>query len=118
MSAKPISPSELKFDENGLIPAIIQSSLNNRVLMMAWMNRESIELSIQLGTTVFFSRSRSEIWHKGESSGNIQKIQSIEVDCDNDCLLIQVIEQGPACHTNANSCFDSSSLAIEKVDRG
>ena len=110
MSIKVLDVSQLKFDERGLIPAVIQSTHSNRVLMMAWMNSESISLSVQTGKTVFYSRSRSEIWHKGAQSGNVQVIQSIEVDCDNDCLLIKVVEAGPACHTNAESCFDSGSL--------
>jgi phosphoribosyl-AMP cyclohydrolase len=111
MSAKSLKVAELNFDEHGLIPAIVQSSSTNRVLMMAWMNAESIALSIESGRTVFYSRSRSSIWRKGETSGNIQVIQSIEVDCDNDCLLVKVIESGPACHTNADSCFDTGSIS-------
>lgn len=110
MSSRSLDIEQLKLDENGLIPAIVQSALTDRVLMMAWMNTESIELSIQTGKTVFFSRSRSKIWHKGEESGNTQLIQSIEVDCDNDCLLIRVVEAGPACHTNSQSCFDTGSI--------
>jgi phosphoribosyl-ATP pyrophosphohydrolase/phosphoribosyl-AMP cyclohydrolase len=105
--------SKLKFDENGLIPAIIQSSKTKRVLMMAWMNAESISKSIELGETVFWSRSRKEFWHKGATSGNTQKIDRFEFDCDADALLIQVTENGPACHTGSESCFDSGNFAID-----
>lgn len=108
-----IDLSKLKFDENGLIPAIIQSSQSKRVLMMAWMNQESIAQSLELGETVFWSRSRQEFWHKGATSGNTQKIDSFEFDCDADALLIQVTEAGPACHTGLESCFDSGSFEID-----
>jgi phosphoribosyl-AMP cyclohydrolase len=111
MSARSLKVAQLNFDERGLIPAIVQSVNTNRVLMMAWMNAESIALSLESGQTVFYSRSRSSIWRKGETSGNIQVIQSIEVDCDNDCLLVKVIESGPACHTSADSCFDTGSIS-------
>ena len=104
--------SHLKFNEAGLIPAIVQSNESGRVLMMAWMNHESLSQSIELGETVFWSRSRSELWHKGATSGNTQRIVSIEVDCDADCLLIKVIESGPACHTGSESCFDVQTLYI------
>lgn len=100
----------IKFDSAGLIPAIVQSATSKRVLMMAWMNAESIELSIERGETVFFSRSRQEIWHKGATSGATQSIKSIEFDCDADVLLIQVIENGPACHNGTESCFDSGTI--------
>lgn len=104
--------TQLKFDENGLIPAIIQSSQTKRVLMMAWMNAASIAQSIELGETVFWSRSRQEFWHKGATSGSTQKIDRFEFDCDSDSLLIQVTESGPACHTGAESCFDSGEFEI------
>lgn len=102
----------LKWNDQGLIPAIVQSSISKRVLMMAWMNRESLGLSIETGATVFWSRSRAELWHKGKTSGNTQQIVSIEVDCDGDVLLVEVIESGPACHTGTESCFDSQQLYI------
>ncbi len=84
--------------------------------MMAWMSRESLLQSIELGETVFWSRSRQELWHKGATSGNTQEIASIEADCDGDTLLIKVKENGPACHTDSESCFDVSTLYIEKED--
>lgn len=102
----------LTYNDAGLIPAIVQSESTGRVLMMAWMNRESLLKSIQLGETVFFSRSRNELWHKGATSGNTQIIRSIEADCDADTLLVKVDENGPACHTDSESCFDVSTLFI------
>jgi len=104
------SINDLQFNEVGLIPAVIQSSTTKRVLMVAWMNKESIIQTFGSGDTVFFSRSRQELWHKGASSGNSQKVVQIEVDCDKDCLLIQVAENGPACHNGTESCFDSHTL--------
>lgn len=102
----------LKFDAQGLIPAIVQDSQTQRVIMFAWMNRESIEMSLEKGETVFYSRSRQELWHKGASSGNVQRILRIEVDCDSDSILIQVKPEGPACHTGAVSCFDTTELKV------
>jgi phosphoribosyl-AMP cyclohydrolase len=109
------SINELNFNEAGLIPAVIQSVTTNRVLMVAWMNAESISQTFRTGETVFFSRSRQEIWHKGSTSGNSQKVLSVEVDCDKDCLLIHVQENGPACHNGTDSCFDSHSLNVNGV---
>lgn len=100
----------VKFDERGLVPTIIQSAITERVLMMAWMNAESLALTIEHGETVFWSRSRSELWHKGATSGNTQKVHSIELDCDQDVLLIRVTEDGPACHNGTESCFDTTTL--------
>ena len=102
----------LAFNESGLIPAIVQSATTGRVLMMAWMNHESLLRTLEVGETVFYSRSRKEIWHKGVTSGNTQQVMSIEADCDADTLLIKVLENGPACHTDAESCFDVSTLFI------
>ncbi|WP_296631689.1 phosphoribosyl-AMP cyclohydrolase [Rhodoluna sp.] len=98
------------YNQSGLIPAIVQSAESKRVLMMAWMNQESLLKTIELGETVFYSRSRNALWHKGETSGNVQKVVSIEVDCDSDALLIQVHETGPACHNGTESCFDTATL--------
>jgi phosphoribosyl-AMP cyclohydrolase len=110
--------TKLRFNEAGLIPAVVQSSATNRVLMVAWMNLQSIEQTFQVGETVFFSRSRSELWHKGETSGNTQRVLKVEVDCDSDCLLIQVEELGPACHNGTESCFDSAVLGEAGVSHG
>jgi phosphoribosyl-AMP cyclohydrolase len=106
------SIENLVFNDAGLIPAIVQSESTKRVLMMAWMSKESLQLTLDIGETVFFSRSRNEIWHKGKTSGNVQKVHSIEFDCDSDVLLIRVSEAGPACHTGLNSCFDNGQLTI------
>lgn len=98
---------QLRFSDEGLIPAIIQDSSSKRVIMFAWMNRESLIQSLATGETVFWSRSRNELWHKGATSGNIQKINAISSDCDSDVLLFQVTASGPACHTGTESCFDA-----------
>ncbi len=95
----------LSFDSNGLIPAIVQDIDTNQVLMMAYMNLESLQLTLETNETYFWSRSRQELWHKGTTSGNIQKVVKIEVDCDADTLLIRVQPAGPACHTGEQSCF-------------
>ena len=100
--------SKLKFDLNGLIPAIIQDASTLEVLTVAFMNRDTIELSLAKRETYFWSRSRQEIWHKGATSGNTQKIVTIKADCDGDALLVLVNPQGPACHTGAQSCFYQS----------
>ncbi len=96
---------ELKFDEKGLIPAIVVDAISKKVLTLAYMNRESLEISLEKGLTCFYSRSRNELWLKGETSGNYQHIVSITADCDNDALLVMVEKDGPACHTGTDSCF-------------
>jgi phosphoribosyl-AMP cyclohydrolase len=95
----------IKFDNDGLVPAIIQDGTTGQVLMMAWMNAESLRRTLALGETVFWSRSRQEFWHKGATSGNVQRVLEMRVDCDGDTLLVQVDPAGPACHTGAVSCF-------------
>ncbi len=97
--------NDLKFDVNGLIPAIVQDARTNRVLMVAYMNEESLAVTLAEGRTCFYSRSRQELWRKGETSGNIQRVVRVTADCDRDALLIAVIPEGPACHTGAESCF-------------
>ena len=96
---------ELKFDDKGLIPAVVQDADTKEVLMVAYMNQESLDLTIQTGETTFYSRSRQELWHKGETSGNIQSVEEIYYDCDEDTLLVLVEPAGPACHTGKQSCF-------------
>lgn len=96
---------KLKFDEKGLIPAIVVDGTSGQVLTLAYMNRESLELSIQEGRTCFYSRSRQELWRKGETSGAVQHIIDITADCDYDALVVRVNKDGPACHTGAESCF-------------
>ncbi len=100
-----IDINELKFDERGLIPAIVVDSVSRKVLTLAYMNKESLEISMQKGLTCFFSRSRNELWLKGETSGNYQHIVSITADCDKDALVVVVDKDGPACHLGTDSCF-------------
>ncbi len=100
---------QLKYDANGLIPAIIQDHVTKRVLMMAWMNRASLEKTIATGKTHFWSRSRHKFWMKGESSGHTQSVKDIAFDCDGDTLLIQVEQVGAACHEGYRSCFFRSA---------
>lgn len=97
----------LKFDEKGLIPAIVVDAESKKVLTLAYMNRESLEISMKEGRTCFFSRSRQELWRKGETSGNVQHIVSITADCDRDALTVEVIKDGPACHLGTDSCFSN-----------
>ncbi|MBO4954349.1 MAG: bifunctional phosphoribosyl-AMP cyclohydrolase/phosphoribosyl-ATP diphosphatase HisIE [Clostridia bacterium] len=97
--------SELKFDEKGLIPAIVVDAVTKKVLTLAYMNEESLKISLEKGLTCFYSRSRQELWLKGETSGNYQHIVSITADCDNDALVVMVEKDGPACHTGTDSCF-------------
>ena len=101
-----INVEELKFDEKGLIPAIVVDADTKKVLTLAYMNRESLEISMEKKLTCFFSRSRQELWLKGETSGNYQHIVSITADCDRDALVVKVHPDGPACHLNTESCFE------------
>ncbi|MGN1194967.1 MAG: bifunctional phosphoribosyl-AMP cyclohydrolase/phosphoribosyl-ATP diphosphatase HisIE [Acutalibacteraceae bacterium] len=101
-----INIDELKFDEKGLIPAVVVDSITKKVLTVAYMNRESLQISMEKGLTCFFSRSRQELWLKGETSGNYQHIVSITADCDKDALTVVVEKDGPACHTGTDSCFN------------
>lgn len=96
---------DLKFDERGLIPAIVQDAITGRVLMMAWMNTESLRRTQESGEAWFWSRSRNELWHKGATSGNVMRVREVRADCDGDTLLIRAEPAGPACHTGKESCF-------------
>lgn len=96
---------ELKFDENGLIPAVVQDARTHRVLTLAYMNRESLAVTLREGRTCFYSRSRRTLWRKGETSGNVQRVVRVTADCDGDALLVEVEPAGPACHTGEESCF-------------
>lgn len=98
-------PATLKYDAAGLIPAIAQDSVSGEVLMMAWMNAQSVAHTLETGRVTYWSRSRQALWIKGESSGHVQKMIEMRVDCDSDCLLVLVDQTGPACHTNRRSCF-------------
>ena len=100
-----VSVPEIRFDANGLVPAIVQDVETKEVLMLAYMNRESLQLTMEKGETYFWSRSRKELWHKGDTSGNLQHVVDICVDCDADTLLIRVHPEGPACHTGNQTCF-------------
>lgn len=101
-----IDINTLKFDEKGLIPAIVVDAITKKVLTLAYMNRESLEISMEKGLTCFYSRSRQELWLKGETSGNYQHIVSITADCDGDALVVMVEKDGPACHKGTDSCFN------------
>ncbi|MCH6554596.1 MAG: phosphoribosyl-AMP cyclohydrolase [Acidobacteria bacterium] len=96
---------DLTFDSQGLIPAVVQEAASGEVLMVAWMNAEAVRRTRQSGEAYFWSRSRGELWHKGETSGNTLHVREVRVDCDGDTLLLQVDAAGPACHTGADSCF-------------
>lgn len=96
---------DLKFDERGLVPAIVQDAITGRVLMMAWMNAESLRLTHESGEAWFWSRSRDELWHKGATSGNVLRVRELRADCDGDTLLMRAEPAGPACHTGRESCF-------------
>lgn len=100
-----VNISELKFDEKGLIPAVVVDSITKKVLTVAYMNEESLKISMEKGLTCFYSRSRQELWLKGETSGNYQHIVKIIADCDKDALVVQVRKDGPACHMGTDSCF-------------
>ena len=102
-----LSIDELKFDENGLIPAVVVDSITKKVLTVAYMNKESLAISMEKGLTCFWSRSRQELWLKGETSGNYQHIVSITADCDGDALVVVVDKDGPACHKGTDSCFNT-----------
>ena len=103
-----VNIDDLKFDEKGLIPAIVQDYYTKKVLTLAYMNRESLEISVKEGRTCFYSRSRKKLWRKGEESGNIQHIVCITADCDLDALTVEVVKEGPACHLGTDSCFENA----------
>lgn len=108
-----ITISDLKFDEKGLIPAVVVDSLSKKVLTVAYMNEESLKVSLEKGLTCFYSRSRQELWLKGETSGNYQHIVSITADCDRDALVVSVEKDGPACHKGTDSCFTAPLFISE-----
>ena len=110
-----VNVDALKWNADGLLPAIVQDANTKRVLMMAWMNRESLQQTLDTGETIFWSRSRGELWHKGATSGNTQRVMSLHIDCDEDTLLVMVEPAGPACHTGAVSCFFRELDELESV---
>ncbi|CUH40790.1 phosphoribosyl-AMP cyclohydrolase [Jannaschia seosinensis] len=101
----PFDPATLRYDANGLIPAIAQDQETGEVLMLAWMNVDAVAQTLETGRVTYWSRSRQAFWVKGESSGHVQRLVEMRVDCDRDCLLLQVDQTGPACHTNRRTCF-------------
>lgn len=109
--------SDLKFDQQGLIPAVVQDFETKKVLTVAYMNRESLEITIREGRTCFYSRSRQTLWRKGKTSGNVQYVVSITADCDCDALVVQVVKDGPACHLGTDSCFTNLLFEDETVQR-
>ncbi|WP_137700571.1 phosphoribosyl-AMP cyclohydrolase [Marimonas lutisalis] len=106
----------LKFDDKGLIPAIAQEAESGEVLMMAWMNAEAVRRTLESGRVTYWSRSRQSFWVKGESSGHLQELVELRVDCDRDCLLVLVRQTGPACHTNRRSCFYTAVREGDEVE--
>ena len=111
----PFDPASLRYDARGLIPAIAQDHVTGEVLMMAWMNAESLTRTLQTGRVTYWSRSRGALWVKGETSGHIQMLRELRIDCDRDCLLLKVDQTGPACHTNRRSCFYTVLREREEV---
>ena len=110
-----IDIEKLKYDENGLIPAVVVDSFTKKVLTVAYMNKESLQISMEKGLTCFYSRSRNELWLKGETSGNYQHIVSITADCDKDALVVVVEKDGPACHTGTDSCFTNELYQSDEL---
>ncbi|MDP2288974.1 MAG: phosphoribosyl-AMP cyclohydrolase [Actinomycetota bacterium] len=115
MSSREELLAAVRFNADGLVPAIAQQQGTGEVLMMAWMNRESLEQTLNTGKATYYSRSRARLWTKGEESGNTQVVLRIAADCDGDTLLLEVEQTGPACHTGTRTCFDSTALAITSI---
>ena len=111
-----LKTEELKFDEKGLIPTVVTDHYTKEVLTVAYMNAESLKISMEEGRTCFYSRSRKTLWRKGETSGNVQHIVSITADCDKDALVVEVVKDGPACHTGTESCFFNKVYESEKFN--
>lgn len=112
----PFDPASLKYDAQGLIPCIAQDHATGEVLMFAWMNAESLARTLASGRVTYWSRSRAAFWAKGESSGHVQRLVEMRLDCDRDCLLALVTQEGPACHTNRRSCFYTALRGGEEVE--
>jgi phosphoribosyl-AMP cyclohydrolase len=109
-------PQTLVYDANGLVPAIAQDAATEEVLMMAWMNAEAVAKTLESGRVTYWSRSRKTFWVKGESSGHVQELVEMRVDCDRDCILVRVRQTGPACHTNRRSCFYTAIRDGDEVE--
>jgi phosphoribosyl-AMP cyclohydrolase len=112
----PFDPATLRYDGTGLIPAIAQDHATGEVLMFAWMNAESIARTLATGQVTYWSRSRAAFWAKGETSGHVQRLVEMRIDCDRDCLLLRVEQTGPACHTHRRSCFYTTLQAGDEVE--
>ena len=112
MSIETLSIDDVAFDDRGLVPAVVQDAENGDVLMVAWMNRESLERTMDERRTVFWSRSRRELWRKGDTSGHVQYVRSVALDCDGDVVLVKVDQVGAACHTGNRTCFDAGVLEV------
>lgn len=112
----PFDPASLKYDANGLIPCIAQDDATGEVLMMAWMNADSLARTLATGNVTYWSRSRQAFWAKGETSGHVQRLVELRIDCDRDCLLARVTQEGPACHTNRRSCFYTALRDGQEVE--
>jgi phosphoribosyl-AMP cyclohydrolase len=112
----PFDPASLKFDAAGLVPAIAQDQASGEVLMLAWMNAAAVARTLETGRVTYWSRSRAALWVKGETSGHVQRLVEMRVDCDRDCLLVLVEQTGPACHTNRRSCFYTALRDGEEVE--
>lgn len=98
-------PASIRYDAGGLVPAIVQDHRTGEVLMLAWMNAEALRTTLETGLVTYWSRSRNSLWIKGATSGHVQRLVDVRIDCDRDCLLVMVAQEGPACHTNRRSCF-------------
>lgn len=118
MPLDPAISARLKRNDAGLVPAIVQQHDTREVLMMAWMNDEALHRTLTTGRGTYWSRSRDELWVKGETSGNAQHVTEVRLDCDGDTLLVLVDQEGPACHTGARTCFDEDVLSSERRERG
>lgn len=116
MTSAAFDPASLKYDDKGLIPAIAQDADTHEVLMMAWMNVESVARTLETGKVTYWSRSRQSFWVKGETSGHLQTLVDFRYDCDQDCILVMVRQEGPACHTNRRSCFYTAVREGEAVE--
>ena len=114
-SGSPTGATELRYNADGLVPVIAQDGESGQVLMLAWMNEESLSLTLATGWATYFSRSRDTLWVKGETSGNRQRVLSVAADCDGDTLLLKVDQSGPACHTGTETCFTGRELPFEVV---
>lgn len=112
----PFDPTTLKYNDAGLIPAIAQDAASGEVLMMAWMNAESVARTLDTGRVTYWSRSRQAFWVKGDTSGHVQELVDFRVDCDRDCVLVTVNQTGPACHTGRRSCFYTAVRAGDAVE--